>query len=98
LEDKPFVLLGICTPIVPNGLRTLIDNGEVTWRVWFDEHGSPPGREGPRLAHEWRPGYRPRSYVIDHKGIIRHKGLSRRDEVRAVEQLLRELEKEQGAS
>jgi hypothetical protein len=97
LEGKPFALLGICSPIVPNGLRTLIENGEVTWRVWYDEFGSPPGGEGPRLAQEWRPGYRPRTYIIDHKGFIRHKGLSRREEDLAVDRLLEELERENGS-
>jgi hypothetical protein len=71
-----------------------MDNGEVTWRVWFDEYGSPPGREGTRLAREWREKYRPRTYVIDHKGIIRHKGLRNGELDRAVDKLLQELEDE----
>jgi hypothetical protein len=75
----------------------LIEDGEVTWRVWYDENGSPPGRPGPRLAWEWRQKYRPRTYVIDHKGILRHKGLRDQGLDRAVDQLLQELEKENGS-
>jgi peroxiredoxin len=96
LEGKPFIMLGIHTPIEPGGLRKLIDEGEVTWPVWFDEFGDAEG-PGPRFAKEWRPEYRPRTYVIDHKGIIRHKGLRDKELDQAVDRLLEELEREKGS-
>jgi peroxiredoxin len=98
LEGKPFVILGICTPFDPDALRQLIDDGEVTWRVWDDKHGSiRDGVQEKRLAPEWRVEYRPRTYVLDHKGVIRHKGLRDEELDRAVDQLLQELENEKGS-
>jgi hypothetical protein len=87
LEGKPFVLLGICTSLEKDGLRKLIESGEVTWRCWHAEQGSS-------IAQEWRPQYLPRTYVLDHKGVIRFKGLQGKKLDEAVDQLLRELETE----
>ena len=68
----------------------------MTWRVWYDEFGSP-------IAKEWRPEYRPRADVIDHKAadnaiqffgnqeyrprtyVIDHKGIIRRKGLRNQE-------------
>jgi hypothetical protein len=73
----------------------LIDDGEVTWPVWYDKDGDPEG-PGPRLARGWRNEYRPRTYVLDYKGVIRYKGLRDRELDRAVDQLLKEFEGEKG--
>jgi hypothetical protein len=89
-------MLGICTPLEPGGLRKLIDDGEVTWRVWFDEGHDAEG-PGDRLAREWRPGYQPRTYVVDHRGIIRYKGIRNEELDRAVDNLLREVESANGS-
>jgi hypothetical protein len=99
LEGQPFVLLGIWTPESgPDSLRRLLQDGEVTWRVWHDEHGSVDDEKWrERLAAEWRTEYRPRTYVLDHKGIIRYKGLRNEELDRAVDQLLRELENDTGS-
>jgi len=65
----------------------MIDKGLVTWRVWHVERGN-------RIGQEWRQQYLPRFYVIDHKGVIRFKGIKGKKLGQAVDQLLLELERE----
>jgi hypothetical protein len=91
-------MLGICTEANEGILRKLIDEGDVTWRVWHDETGTLIDKEWKkRLAGPWRTEHWPRTYVLDHKGIIRYRALRNRELDRAVDRLLRELENDTGS-
>jgi peroxiredoxin len=88
LENKPFVLLGINSDESKDKLKKVITNKEMTWRSWFD------GSNGP-IATQWNVTLWPTLYVLDHKGVIRHKWVdSSGDKVldEAIEKLVQEAE------
>ena len=68
MESKPFVLLGVNSDQNKESLKKTIEDEKMTWRSWFDG----PGTQGP-IATKFNVQGWPTLYVIDHKGIIRHK-------------------------
>jgi hypothetical protein len=92
MESKPFVLLGVNSDQSKEDLKKVIEDEKMTWRSWFDG----PGTQGP-IATKWNVHGWPTLYVVDHKGIIRHKWVgSPGDKVldEAIEKLVKEAEKE----
>lgn len=89
LADRPFVLLGINSDQSRSALKKTIKDEKITWPNIYD---GPPGT-GP-IAKKWNVNGWPTIYVIDHKGIIRHKGL--RDDAleEAARRLVRKAERE----
>jgi thiol-disulfide isomerase/thioredoxin len=84
---KPFVLLGINSDENKDDLKAVLSKRGVTWRYWWDG-GS---RSGP-IASSWNIQGWPTIYVIDAKGVIRHKGHEELAE--KLEQIVGELLKE----
>src|SRR5215472_5867074 len=68
MESKPFVLLGVNSDQNKDELKKTIEAEKMTWRSWFDG----PGTQGP-IATKFNVQGWPTLYVIDHKGVIRHK-------------------------
>ncbi len=85
LEGKPFALLGIDLDPTKEVLKKTEQEEKITWRFWFD------GRDGP-ISKEWNIRYLPTIYVLDHKGVIRYKGVRDEDMDKAVDALLKEIE------
>lgn len=69
MAGKPFVLLGINSDTDRNALRRRIEQDKLPWRSWFDG-----GREGPIASRFKVPGW-PTIYLVDHRGVVRHKSL-----------------------
>jgi peroxiredoxin len=92
LENKPFALLGINSD-PKDRLREVMKKENITWRSWWDGGDT----SGP-IARAWNVSGWPTIYVLDHKGVIRHKNVRGEAMDKAVEQLLEELEKEQPAA
>lgn len=67
MKGKPFVLLGINSDSRAR-LRATIKREHITWRSWWDG-GSTAGP----IASKWNVIGWPTLYLIDAKGIIRHK-------------------------
>jgi AhpC/TSA family protein len=67
LEDKAFALLGINSDPDKEKLRQKNEEAQITWRSWWDKTTSGP------IATKWNVRSWPTLYVIDHKGVIRHK-------------------------
>jgi S1-C subfamily serine protease/peroxiredoxin len=64
-KDRPFALLGVnCDS--KQRLQSVIQQKKVTWKTWWDDESGP-------IATRWRVGSFPTIYIIDHKGIIRHR-------------------------
>src|SRR5437588_1999669 len=89
LEGKPFALLGVNSDPKPI-LKDTIAKEQMTWRSWFDGGNT----SGP-IATKWNVEGWPTLYVLDHKGVIRHKwvgspGDTVMDEV--IESLVNEAE------
>jgi hypothetical protein len=70
LKDKPFALLGVNVNgyNVPE-LKKAMEKEKLTWRSFAD-----PGAIGQgAIATRWNLPGTPTFYVLDHKGVIRHK-------------------------
>lgn len=91
LEGKPFALLGVNSDVDLKALKPVLDEEKITWRSFWN---GPQGTRGP-ISTTWNVRGWPTLYVIDHKGVIRHKWLgSPGDKVLddAIEKLVKEAE------
>ena len=93
LQDKPFALIGVNV----NGfdvkkLKEAMDKEQMTWRSFAD-----PGALGQGgIATKWNLTGTPTFYILDHKGIIRHKWVGALGEKvldAALDKLIREAER-----
>jgi hypothetical protein len=86
LEGKPFALLGINSDPDKAGLKKAMEQERITWRSWWDQT-----TDGP-IATKWNVHGWPTIYVLDHKGVIRYKGVRGEAMDKAVNTLLGEME------
>ena len=92
LADKPFALLGVNSDRDLEALKPTLKEEQITWRSFWC---GPQGTGGP-IPTDWGVRGWPTLYVIDHKGIIRHKWSgSPGDKVldEAIDKLVAEAEK-----
>jgi hypothetical protein len=91
LDGKPFALVGVNSDMDLKALKPILEKERITWRsFWNGEKGT----QGP-ISEEWTVRGWPTLFVIDHKGVIRHKYLgSPKEEVldRVIDELVREAE------
>jgi tetratricopeptide (TPR) repeat protein/peroxiredoxin len=92
LKGRPFVFLGVECDDHRDAVCKARDEGEITWRCWWDG-GSI---EGP-IATRWNVKGWPSIFIIDHKGVIRYKGLVTDAMAMAVDALLKERDQENAA-
>jgi RNA polymerase sigma factor (sigma-70 family) len=71
MHDRPFVLLGVNGDDDKDKLRALIKKEDINWRSWWDGGGSA-NTPGP-IARQFNVDTWPTLYLIDHRGVIRHK-------------------------
>ena len=90
MEDKPFALLGINSDTDKDALKKVLEKEKITWRSWWN---GPKGTSGP-LSETWNVRGWPTTYVIDSKGVIRHKDLRGKELDDAVDRLVKEVERE----
>ena len=70
LKDKPFALLGIhIGGSNAKQLKEVMEKEKITWRSFVDAGNAGAGP----IATKWNLSATPTVYVIDHKGVIRHK-------------------------
>src|SRR5262249_49697985 len=70
LADKPFVLLGINGDDQDPKVKEKNEQEKITWRSFKNDRG-----QRGSIAEEWGLQGWPTLYVLDHKGVIRHKWL-----------------------
>jgi hypothetical protein len=93
LEGKPFALIGVNSDENLKSLKKVLVKEQITWRSFWN---GPEGTKGP-ISKEWAVRGWPTLYVIDHKGVIRHKWLGSPDEEvldTAIEKLVKAAEKD----
>ena len=91
LDGKPFALVGVNSDVDLKALKPILEKEQITWRSFWN---GPNGTRGP-ISAEWRVNGWPTLYLIDHKGVIRHKYLGSPGEKAldtAIENLVREAE------
>jgi peroxiredoxin len=89
LEGKPFVLLGVNSDPDKTELKKALEKDKITWRSFWDQTTSGP------IATAWDIHGWPSLFVIDEKGVIRHKWVgSPGEEVmdKAIEELVKAAE------
>ena len=65
LADKPFALVGVNgNNKEPKKLKDVMDREKMNWRSFAAD---------PAIAERWNEPGTPTYYVLDHKGVIRHK-------------------------
>jgi hypothetical protein len=93
MEAKPFALIGVNSDMDRDALKEVLKTENITWRSFWN---GKQGTSGP-ISTKWNVQGWPTLYVLDHKGIIRHKWLgSPGDKVmdEAIEKLVKEAEGE----
>lgn len=65
-RNDSFVILGVMGDEDASTVRAATDEGEITWRTWWD------GSNGP-IAARWNVDLRPTFYLIDRDGRIRYR-------------------------
>jgi peroxiredoxin len=66
MEGKPFALVGVNSDTDKNELKKAMEKEHITWRSFWDKSGGP-------IASAWNIEGWPTLFVIDEKGVIRHK-------------------------
>ena len=89
LEKKPFALLGVNVDADQDNALAAVKDKEITWRSWWDG-----GDTGGPISKKWQVAYLPTVYILDHKGVIRFKGLDKDALDKAVDYLLKEAQTE----
>ena len=70
LEGKPFALIGVhIGGTNVKQLKAVVDKEKLTWRSFVDVGNAGAGP----IATKWNLSATPTFYLIDHKGVIRHK-------------------------
>jgi hypothetical protein len=94
MEGKPFVLLGVNSDGDKDKLRKRMGEEHITWRSWWDG-GDTSGPIATQFnVHGW-----PTLYVVDHRGVIRHKWVGFPGEESfdsAIDKLVEAARKDQG--
>src|SRR5262245_18561125 len=90
LEGKPFALLGIKSDRGKEDLKKVMEKEQIAWRSWLG------GGTGGPIATRWKVNGWSTIYVLDHKGVIRFKEVRGEEMDKAVDTLLKELEREKG--
>ena len=85
MKDKPFALLGVNSD-PKEKLQDVMQRENITWRSWWDG-----GSTGGPIAKAWNVRGWPTIYVLDHKGVIRNKGVRGEAMDAAVDTLLAEM-------
>ena len=83
LAGKPFVLLGINSDRDREQLKKTVRKERITWRSWWDD-----GRIDGPIQTKWQVDQRPAVYVLDAKGVIRHKDVTGEELDAAIDGLL----------
>jgi peroxiredoxin len=86
LKDRPFALISVSADDSVETLQKFLKAREMPWVHWFN--GDLP----TDLTEDWEVEGFPTIYVIDHKGVIRFKGVRGKEMDEAVDQLLKEME------
>lgn len=86
LKDKPFALISVSADAKKDTLTDFLKKEEMPWTHWWN------GSTG-NLLETYQIRFYPTIYVIDAKGVIRHKHLRGDDLEHAVEKLIAEMEK-----
>ena len=92
-EKKPFALVGVNSDKDKELIKRQNEKQEITWRsFWCGELGT-----GGPIPKKWSVRGWPTLYLIDHKGVIRHKFLGNPGDEKLdklIDELVKDAEKD----
>ena len=88
-KHRPFELVGVNSDPDREKLKPVLEEHKITWRSFWDGDKGP---EGP-IATEWNLTSLPRTFIIDHTGVIRAYDLPPTFVETKIEQLVADAEK-----
>jgi len=97
LQDKPFALVGVNSDKDANDVKKVLEKEKITWRSFWN---GPQGLLGP-ISTAWGVHGWPTLFLIDHKGVIRHKWLGNPGDStldKSIDELLKELSSDKAES
>jgi len=80
-KDKPFALVSISVDEDKKELEEFLERESMPWVHWWE------GAEAP-MVKQWNVRFFPTIYVIDGKGVIRHKNIRGAELEKAIEKLI----------
>ncbi|VTR95818.1 thiol-disulfide isomerase-like thioredoxin : Thiol-disulfide isomerase-like thioredoxin OS=Singulisphaera acidiphila (strain ATCC BAA-1392 / DSM 18658 / VKM B-2454 / MOB10) GN=Sinac_5190 PE=4 SV=1: Thioredoxin_8 [Gemmata massiliana] len=83
LDGKPFALISVSADEKKETLTKFLEKTEMPWTHWH-------AGENGALISKYQVKFFPTIYVLDAKGVIRHKNIRDKDLEHAVEELLKE--------
>jgi thiol-disulfide isomerase/thioredoxin len=86
LEGRPFALVGVNCDEGRAEARRVVTKEKLNWKSWWD------GGTERKISTPWQVTAYPTIYVLDHKGVIRYKGVRGQQLDAAVDYLLKECE------
>ena len=86
LADQPFTLLGINSDSSRSALKKILEDEKITWP---NIYGGPTSDNA--IAKRWNVWGWPTIYILDHEGIIRHRGLRDKAMEEAVVELIKKI-------
>lgn len=84
LKDKPFALVSISADEKKETLVEFLKKEKMPWTHWWE------GKRKGGILTEWNVEFFPTIYVLDAKGVIRHKNIRGEQLEKAVEELIKE--------
>lgn len=88
-KSRPFEIVAVNSDPTRDELKQTMAKENITWPQFFDGGGT----SGP-IATAWNVSGWPTIYVIDAKGVIRHKNVRDAALEKAIDALVAEAEKE----
>ena len=85
LKGKPFAFISISGDDTKETLTSFLEKEKMPWVHWFAD------RKG--ILKDWNIRFYPTMYILDHKGVIRAKGLRCEELEKKVNELVVEAEK-----
>jgi hypothetical protein len=85
MRGRPFALLGVNSDADLAAAEKAAKNEKQLWPSW------PSWRNGRAIAVRWSVIRWPTTIVLDHRGIVRHVGLTGKELEDAVEVLVKEV-------
>lgn len=85
LEGRPFAIVGVNSDSKER-LKELVKDGTTTWRNFTNEQADG------KISTKWGVRGWPTLYLIDHNGVIKHKGLRGEAMEKAIKEMVAEAE------
>ena len=86
LKNKPFAIVSISADAKKETLTKFLEETKMPWTHWWE------GRQEKGILKDWNVTFFPTIYVIDAKGVIRHKNIRGKKLDEAVQRLVKEAE------